>query len=122
MKKIHVVLAALVLLAMPTLAHPPADVEMTYDPDSRVLTVEITHGVNNASRHYVNKVMVQLGGNKIIEQTFGSQADSQGQRAVYTIIDAREGDSIAVTAHCNVSGRKSSTFVVPGAGVGPTTE
>ena len=109
MKKLII---ALVLVSVPLLAHSPSSVEAEFDPETRILNLEINHPVNNPTRHYVSKVIVELNGKKIIEQKFGSQTDEEEQDVLYSIHDAKTGDKIKVTAYCNISGKKSSELVV----------
>jgi desulfoferrodoxin (superoxide reductase-like protein) len=103
---------ALLVTAMPLVAHPPKGVDLDFDSETGVLSVEMTHSVNDASKHYVKKVTVELNGKKIIEQTFRSQLDEERQQVLYKIIDAKEGDKISVTAYCNISGKKKGELEV----------
>lgn len=101
-----------VLVATPLLAHPPKSVDLDYDAETGILSVEVTHGVNDASKHYINKVVVELNGKKHVEQYFKRQADGVKQHAIYKMIDVDEGDVIAVIAYCNISGRKKGDIEV----------
>lgn len=101
------------LTAVMCFAHPPAALEFSYEPDSSILHVTIGHRVNDAAKHYVSKLVVELGGKEIIVQTFRRQDDGVTQRVMYKVIDLQEGDRVKVTAYCNISGRKSEVFVVP---------
>lgn len=105
-------IVALVLLAVPLMAHSPKSLELDYDADTGVLNISITHSVNDASKHYVNKVIVELNGKKIVEQKFRSQTDEEEQQVLYSIIDAKEGDKINVTAYCNISGKKKGELII----------
>jgi len=102
------------LTAVMCFAHPPAALEFSYEPDSSILYVSIGHKVNDAGKHYVNKVVVELGDKEIVVQNFRSQNDGENQRVMYRVIDVVEGDRVKVTAYCNISGRKNEVFVVPG--------
>jgi desulfoferrodoxin (superoxide reductase-like protein) len=109
MKKIMI---ALVLCTLTLLAHPPGSVELEFDSESKLLNVLVPHSVNDASRHYITKLIVDLNGKKVVEQKFRSQTDDGEQRVLYTIHDATEGDKIKVTAFCNISGKRSSEITV----------
>lgn len=104
---------ALVLLT-PLVAHPPSNIELEYDPETGILSVEVAHGVSDASKHYVNEVEVELNGVKLIEQSFRTQVDGEKQHAVYKVIDARVGDKFTVEAYCNISGKKKAQLEVTG--------
>jgi desulfoferrodoxin (superoxide reductase-like protein) len=107
-----VFIITLVLLTVPLLAHTPKSVDLEYDSETGILNVAITHSVNNASKHYVYKVIVELNGKEIIEQKFKRQTDDELQEVVYKVIDAKEGDKIAVTAYCNISGKKKASLEI----------
>lgn len=93
-------------------AHMPTAVELEFDNDTKVLTVHVTHAVSKINKHYVDKVVVELNDKEIVTQTFRSQKDGEGQEAMYIIIDAKVGDTIAVTGYCNVSGNKKASLTV----------
>jgi desulfoferrodoxin (superoxide reductase-like protein) len=101
-----------VLVALPLFAHPPKGLEMTYDYESNILSVEIAHSVNDAAKHFIKKVVVELNGKKIIEQTFKRQVDGETQQVMYKVIDGIEGDKITVTAYCNISGKKKADLTI----------
>jgi desulfoferrodoxin (superoxide reductase-like protein) len=106
------IIIALALFMMPLLAHPPNNLNLKFDTETGVLSIAITHSVNDASRHYIKKVEVELNGQKIIEQSFMKQSDNEEQQVLYKIIDAKKGDNIAVEAYCNISGKKKAQLVV----------
>lgn len=101
-----------VLVATPLLAHPPKSVDLDYDAETGILSIEIVHSVHAASKHYVNKVVVEVNGKKHVEQNFKRQTDMEQQHAMYKIIDVEEGDKITATAYCNISGRKKGELEV----------
>ncbi|UCD05461.1 MAG: hypothetical protein JSV98_10195 [candidate division WOR-3 bacterium] len=106
------VTALLILVTVPLFAHPPKNVTLEYDYDTKILGVVIQHSVNNISKHYVNKVVVELNGKKQIEQTFNRQMDGEKHEVLYKIVDADEGDKLTVIGYCNISGRKKSELIV----------
>ena len=93
-------------------SHPPSGIELEFDITEHELEIIAYHTVKDSLKHYVNRIVVKLNGEEVIEQKFWSQADSQVQRAEYVIIDARLGDEIEVIAGCNISGRKKGSLVV----------
>jgi desulfoferrodoxin (superoxide reductase-like protein) len=108
----RIIILGLMLLAVPLLAHPPKGVVLEYDSETSILSISVTHSVNNSSKHYVSKVTVELNGKEIIEQKFKRQTSGEIQEVVYKVIDAKEGDKIAVTAYCNISGKKKAGLEV----------
>lgn len=100
------------LLVMPVYAHPPKGIELAFESKTKVFRINISHVVDDPSRHYIEKVVVELNGDEIITQTFKTQTDKKTQEIMYVIGDAEEGDKIAVTAYCNISGKMTKTLDV----------
>jgi len=100
------------LLVMPVFAHPPKGIELVFESNTKVLRVNISHFVDDPAKHYIEKVVVELNGEEIITQTFKMQTDKQTQEIMYVVVGAQEGDKIAVTAYCNISGKKKETMDV----------
>ena len=100
------------LIAAPLHAHPPKSVDLDYDAETGILSIEIAHSVNAPLKHFINKVVVELNGKKHVEQYFAKQIDGEKQHAIYKIIDAGEGDLITVIAYCSISGRKKGELEV----------
>lgn len=106
------IIVLIMLIATPLTAHSPKSVNLDYDGETGLLSVEISHSVRDASKHYVSRVVVELNGKKLVEQHFNRQIDGEMQQAIYKIIDATEGDMVTVTAYCNISGKKKGELEV----------
>ncbi|UCD19756.1 MAG: hypothetical protein JSU64_01045 [candidate division WOR-3 bacterium] len=104
--------AVMIFMAMPLTGHPPKNIELDYDAEAGILSIEIAHSVNDPLKHFINKVVVEVNGKKHVEQYFKKQADGENQRALYKIIDAEEGSSLTVIAYCNISGRRKADLEV----------
>ena len=78
-------LSAVVWFALSSAAfgHAPGDLELAFDWDTHTLSVHVDHRVQDAGRHYVDKITVEVNGKKVIEQTFRSQVDEAHQEAFY---------------------------------------
>lgn len=112
MKKISIM--AILLLAGVSIAHahPPSDIQLTFDAASKTLQAVIFHSVNNPVNHYINKVDVGLNGKEIIEQTISKQENNTSQTVRYYISDVKEGDVLSVEGYCNVSGKLKREIAV----------
>ncbi len=86
-------------------AHPPSDIKINYDPQTKILRVVIVHNVSNPSNHFINKVDVSLNGKEIIEQQLSRQDNNAEQTVSYLIPDAKANDVIGVEAYCSISGK-----------------
>jgi desulfoferrodoxin (superoxide reductase-like protein) len=93
-------------------AHPPSTVTLTYDAETAVLNVEIAHSVKKVTQHFVDRVVVELNHVEIIEQKFNIQGNEKTQEATYIIPGVHAGDTLTVTAYCNISGKKIGTLEV----------
>jgi desulfoferrodoxin (superoxide reductase-like protein) len=107
-----VIMIVFVLFMVPLLAHPPQSLKLEFDTETSVLSVTVNHNVNDATRHYIKQVEVELNGQKIIEQSFKKQVNNEEQQVCYRIIDAKQGDRISVEAYCSISGKKKAQLVV----------
>jgi hypothetical protein len=103
----------LMLLAGGVLAHPPKDVKVEFNPDNHMLMVTAIHDTKDVAKHYVGTIEVDVNGQKMIEQKFKSQVTPDNQGAHYWLNDAATGDTLSVTATCNIAGKKTVTMVVP---------
>jgi desulfoferrodoxin (superoxide reductase-like protein) len=114
MKRFALVSLALcvVLVAGSVWAHPPKDVKIEFDPTSKMLMVTAAHDTKDPTKHFIGTVEVDLNGEKIIEQKFKSQISADAQQAHYWINDAEVGDTLVVTATCNIAGKKKVTLEI----------
>ena len=105
-------LALILLWSAAAVAHAPKDVELQFDVADKELEVTILHQVTDAAKHHVNSVVVELNGEKIIEQKISEQENLKSQVLEYRITDARVGDTITVVAGCNISGKKKASLKI----------
>jgi hypothetical protein len=99
-------------LAASATAHAPKKVDLEFDLEEMELEVEVQHQVTDAGKHYINQVTVELNGKKIIEQKISEQEDLKSQTLEYRITDAKVGDTITVSAGCNISGKQKASLEV----------
>jgi hypothetical protein len=93
-------------------AHPPKDVQLEFNPDNHMLMVMAMHDTKDPTKHFVGDIEVDLNGEKLIDQKFKSQPTADMQMGHYLINDAKIGDTLAVTAACNIAGKKTVTLKV----------
>jgi hypothetical protein len=90
-------------------SHPPAKIEITYEPATKTVTAVIVHPVNNPAGHFISKVDISLNGKEIIEHVISRQDNADSQTVRYLIPDITAGDTIGVEGYCNVNGTLTST-------------
>jgi hypothetical protein len=103
-KKLAIALFFVFALYALSYAHPPSEIDISYDPVTRILTAIITHNVNDPQAHYIKKVDIGLNGQEIIGQEISRQDNDITQTVSYRIPDARPGDILSVEAYCSISG------------------
>ena len=114
MRSIYLAATVFVLIGVlsSAYAHAPGKVALGFDLEEQLLEVNVKHQVNDGAKHYVDRVSVDLNGKKVIEQTLYAQQNLKDQTLVYRITDAGVGDTISVTASCNISGKKKASLKI----------
>ncbi len=114
MKKSLLISIGFILLLMVsiTYAHPPSDIQIAFDPQTKMLNAVMMHNTSNPLKHYIKKVDIALNGEDITELTFSKQENNQIQSVSYFIPDAKEGDVISVEGYCSISGKIKEEIVV----------
>jgi hypothetical protein len=107
MKKLTVFLFLVFSLAVVSkaYAHPPSDIKITFDPETKMLRAVIVHNTSNPVNHYIKKVDVGLNGKEIIEHEISKEDNNETQTVSYLIPDAKEGDVLSVEGYCSISGK-----------------
>lgn len=86
-------------------AHPPSEVNIEYSEELRMVSIVVLHPVSNSGKHFINKIIIWLNTEEIIQHKIGAQDDNRYQSAAYMIPDAKAGDVIAAEAYCSISGK-----------------
>ena len=90
-------------------AHPPDDMQLSYNSNTNTLSVTITHGVADNTTHYIASVEIKVNGTTDQTQLYGSQPDLLSFTYEYTVI-TNNGSVIQVTAICSVGGSITKTL------------
>ncbi len=95
-------------------AHSPAAVYPTYKEG--MVTVYIDHESAEPDTHYIKKVTIHVNRLEVLNETYTSQKvdDEKGKgMVVYSYnVTASDGDVMAVTVECSVSGSVTGTLTV----------
>lgn len=92
-------------------AHSPAGISAEYDTLDQTLKITVEHNVKNPGTHYVKRIEIYVGKNKKIEQLSTRQVDDASQSYIFKLIDVAMGDTLNITASCNIVGNKKSKFI-----------
>lgn len=93
-------------------AHPPSDIKITFDHNTKILHAIILHSVSNPGSHYIKKVDVALNGKEIIEHSISQQDNNNSQAVSYLIPDAKDGDILSIEGYCSISGKLEKEITV----------
>ncbi len=113
MKSMKVLMLSLfIFVGLVLSAHPASGVDLSFDKETSLLTVDFQHKVSDADKHFIFEVTVYLNNDEIITQKIEKQESTDGGSLVFKIIDAVPGDTIQVKTNCNKSGKKSGELVL----------
>jgi hypothetical protein len=101
-------------------AHPPSDMRLSYDQESRVLSVSIAHLVADPTTHYIKRVLITSGGSIISDNAYTSQPSPESFTYTYPLSPAVKGE-VQVTAECSLIGSLSRSLQVPEGPMGGTS-
>jgi hypothetical protein len=94
----------IILLTVPGVsAHPPADLNLSYNLTSGNLSATFTHPVSNPATHYVVNVKISLDGNETPIREYSSQPEKDLFTYEYPL-NVTAGTDIAVSGECNIFG------------------
>jgi len=114
MKKLTVFLFFIIFLAAVSkaYAHPPSDIRISFDWETRILKAVIIHNTNNPASHYIRKIDVGLNGKEIIEHEISREDNNESQTVSYLIPDVKENDVLSVEGYCSISGKLKKEITV----------
>ena len=101
----------LTLITINGKAHNPSNMSLSYNSNTDVLSVTITHNVADPNSHYIESVEIKLNGSTIINQPYSSQPSTSTFTYQYNIT-AGVGAPIQVTATCNQVGSITRSITV----------
>ncbi|MFX1503732.1 MAG: hypothetical protein ACFFDH_22415, partial [Promethearchaeota archaeon] len=104
----------IILISMTTVntkAHNPSNMSLSYDSNTKVLSVSITHTVTNPSSHYIEYVLIRVNGSTVLNQIYTSQPSTSSFTYDYNIT-AGDRATIQVTASCSISGSITRSITI----------
>ncbi|MBL3592838.1 MAG: hypothetical protein JMJ93_04920 [Synergistaceae bacterium] len=105
-------LAAALLIATSAWAHPPREIRLAYDGQDQ-LTLSVFHGVEDGTKHFIEKIEVRVGTDVVAERSFSSQTGPEGMEAAFSVGRLASGTTVKVKAQCNIFGSLEATYQVP---------
>ncbi len=110
-KAVLILLTLCCLYPRTSFATSPQDVKLEYDASTQMLTVTITHPSAFPNFHYIKYVAIRKDGADVMKNTYENQPDQATFTYTYKV-PAAEGETLEVTATCNMYGYKTVNLTV----------
>jgi len=94
-----------------SVANAPQDVKLSYDSQSQMLAVTITHKSPFPKLHYINNVEIKKNGTIVSTNKYENQPDQATFTYSYKVM-AVVGETIEVKASCSLYGSKTTNLTV----------
>jgi desulfoferrodoxin (superoxide reductase-like protein) len=104
-KKTAFFLCSFFVASTAAFAHPPSDIKIQFDPETKLLTAVIEHRVSNPKSHYIEKIDIGLNGKEIKMLPFIEQENNTYQAIKIVLPEVKKGDVLSVEGYCNLSGK-----------------
>lgn len=116
MKKILLFTLVMVFLfSTVIMAHPPQNVNVKFNMEDKMLTVEVTHNVGGSNTsHYVDEIIVTYNDEEIVMQKPGQQLNNK-EMFYYYMPGLEDGDEITINTNCSIQGNRSVNYTITSA-------
>lgn len=94
-----------------SLANPPQDLKLSYDAQSQMLAVTITHKSPFPGFHYIKSVEIKKNGDVVSINKYENQPDQVTFTYSYKV-PAAAGETLDVSAICSIYGSKTTNLTV----------
>ncbi len=105
-------LCGIFMMAGEALAHPPSDMDVTFDPTEGVLHVTIAHSVGDPAGHYISEIRILRAGTDLLTKTYTAQTTKKDFEASFPMPELQQGDVITLEATCNRFGSMKKDFTL----------
>lgn len=112
MSRTAAALAAALLVATAAGAHPPREIRLSYDGQDQ-LALSVFHGVEDGTKHFIEKIEIRVGAHVVAERSFSSQPGPEGLEAVFSVGPLASGTTVKAKAQCSIFGSLEATYQVP---------
>ena len=112
MLAILLILSACTGIAPVSEAHPPSEMDLSYDLENQTLTVTVTHVTIEPQSHRVYLVEVEKNGELYLDREYDEQPDNTFTDTYN--VEAQVGDVLTVTAYCSLYGSVTKSLSVSG--------
>lgn len=100
-----VLFASMLIFSANICAHPPKDIKISFNPQTKMLTAIIFHDVLLPKQHYIKTVTVEINTKKVLQHTLSEEESLITETVSYRLPDVKSGDTVSVEAECSISGK-----------------
>ncbi|MDR1579732.1 MAG: hypothetical protein LBS35_05195 [Synergistaceae bacterium] len=108
---ILIVFLTIMVFSDTAFSHPPKNVSLSLN--GGVLTVNVSHSVDNPDKHYIYRITIYRDNNIVISKDYTSQSGADGLSDTFDIGASPQGSVIKVEAFCVIMGSASGSMTVP---------
>ncbi len=104
--------ALMVLIPLYIFADPAKKVTLSFNKETKELSMVILHPVANPKTHFIDKISILVDGEevKVIKPTKQSSLKAEDVKVIIPVI--KIGSKVEVKTHCNEMGNKSGKLTV----------
>ncbi len=110
------VISLLAFIPVPTRAHTPSNMTLSYDYDNQILTVTVIHSVADVNTHYIEQIIINKNSQFVMDRNYTSQASTSSMSDTFNVA-AADDDILQVTAICSISGQITRQLTVSSGGL-----
>ena len=110
-RKIYFALVFFFCLSVSALAHPPSQILLTYDKDTKMLHIDIKHVSDSLRKHHIRIVVVYKNDEEVKSFSYVTQKPPGLEEDV--LLDVVSGDTIRVKVTDTEAGPREETMVIP---------
>ena len=110
------IITLLTIIFVPTRAHTPSNMTLSYDYDNQILTVTVIHSVADVNTHYIEQIIINKNSQFAMDRNYTSQASTSSMSDTFNVA-AADNDVFQVTAICSVSGQITRQLTVSSGGL-----
>lgn len=101
----------LMMLAGTAFSHPPTEMLLSYDKETKTLHVDIKHISDSLREHHIRRLIVYRNDEEAQDMNFNTQKPPGMDADV--VVEAQPGDVLRVKAVCSEAGNKEQSLTVP---------
>lgn len=106
------IIAFLCILPFYLFADPAKKVNVTYNPETKILKIEAVHPVANVSGHFIDVIKILVDGKEVKVIKPSKQSSLKAEVVEVEIGVLKKGSKVEVKTHCNQFGDKSGKLTV----------